>query len=64
MNDFEKKIRIMRKAQKLYFLRQSQSNLAEAKRCERVVDMELEKLESERKAVTQLNFDQVQQQEP
>jgi len=64
MNNFEKQVRAMRKAQKMYFMRQNQTNLAEAKRCERVVDVELEKLESERKAVMQLNFDQVQHQEP
>jgi hypothetical protein len=66
-NDFEKKVRAMRKAQKLYFLRQNQTNLAEAKQTERVVDMELKKLDTERKeikAMTQLNFDQVQRQEP
>ena len=63
MNNFEKQVRAMRKAQKLYFMRQNQTNLAEAKRCERIVDVELEKMERERKAVTQLNFDQVQQQE-
>ena len=64
MNNFEKQVRAMRKAQKLYFMRQNQTNLAEAKRCERIVDVELEKMERERKAVTQLNFDQVQQQQP
>ena len=64
MNNFEKQVRAMRKAQKLYFMRQNQTNLAEAKRTERIVDMDLEKLESERKAVMQLNFDQVKQTEP
>ena len=66
-NDFEKKVRATRKAQKLYFLRQNQTNLAEAKRCERVVDMELEELDAERKEIksmTQLSLDQAQQQEP